>query len=84
MELAKDMLYEEFGWDKTTGMPTRATFERLNMKAVADELAAGAPALKKRKEAPDKTGGFFFCFPKTEGISCRKMKRRRPRRPKRT
>jgi aldehyde:ferredoxin oxidoreductase len=40
MELAKDMLYAEFGWDKTTGMPTRATFERLGMKAVADDLAA--------------------------------------------
>ena len=40
MELAKDMLYEEFGWDKATGMPTRATFERLNMKAVAETLAA--------------------------------------------
>jgi aldehyde:ferredoxin oxidoreductase len=39
MEIAKDMLYEEFGWDKATGMPTRATFERLGMKAVADELA---------------------------------------------
>ena len=39
-ELAKDMLYAEFGWDKTTGMPTRATFERLGMKAIADELAA--------------------------------------------
>ena len=40
MELAKDMLYDEFGWDKATGMPTRATFERLNMKDVADDLAA--------------------------------------------
>ena len=40
MEIAKDMLYAEFGWDKATGMPTRATFERLGMKAVADTLAA--------------------------------------------
>ena len=40
MEIAKDMLYAEFGWDKTTGMPTRATFERLGMKAIADDLAA--------------------------------------------
>ncbi|MFH0878925.1 MAG: aldehyde ferredoxin oxidoreductase N-terminal domain-containing protein [Lentisphaerota bacterium] len=39
MELAKDMLYAEFGWDKTTGMPTRATFVRLNMTDVADTLA---------------------------------------------
>ena len=40
MEIAIDMLYAEFGWDKATGMPTRATFERLGMKAIADELAA--------------------------------------------
>lgn len=40
MELAKDMLYELFGWDKATGMPTRATLERLGMKEVADRLAA--------------------------------------------
>ncbi len=38
MEIAKDMLYAEFGWDKTTGMPPRATFERLGMKAIADAL----------------------------------------------
>lgn len=31
MELGKDMLYEEFGWDKTTGMPTQATLDRLGM-----------------------------------------------------
>ena len=40
MEIAKDMLYAEFGWDKATGMPTRATFERLGMKAIADALGA--------------------------------------------
>jgi len=40
MEIAKTMLYTEFGWDTTTGMPTRATFERLGMKAVADGLGA--------------------------------------------
>jgi aldehyde:ferredoxin oxidoreductase len=40
MEIAIDMLYAEFGWDKATGMPTRATFERLGMKAIADDLAA--------------------------------------------
>ena len=40
METAKDMLYTEFGWDTTTGMPTRATFERLGMKAIADALGA--------------------------------------------
>ena len=31
MELGKDMLYEEFGWDKATGMPTQATLDRLGM-----------------------------------------------------
>jgi len=40
METAKTMLYTEFGWDTTTGMPTRATFERLGMKAIADALGA--------------------------------------------
>jgi len=39
MEIAKDWFYEEFGWDKATGMPTRATLERLNLKYVADDLA---------------------------------------------
>jgi len=40
MELAKDMLYEEFGWDKKTGAPTRATLENLGLTDVADELAS--------------------------------------------
>jgi aldehyde:ferredoxin oxidoreductase len=40
MELAKDMLYEEFGWDVETGMPTRATLESLDLKDVADDLEA--------------------------------------------
>jgi aldehyde:ferredoxin oxidoreductase len=39
MELAKDLFYEELGWDKKTGAPTRATYERLGLKSVADELA---------------------------------------------
>ena len=43
MEIAKDMLYTEFGWDTTTGMPTRYTFERLGMKAIADALGALLP-----------------------------------------
>lgn len=38
MELALDMFYELYGWDKATGAPTRATLERLNLKDVADEL----------------------------------------------
>jgi aldehyde:ferredoxin oxidoreductase len=39
MELAKDMLYGQLGWDKATGMPTRATLERLDLKYIADDLA---------------------------------------------
>ena len=38
MELAKDMLYEELGWDKNTGDPTRQTYEKLGLKDVADKL----------------------------------------------
>jgi aldehyde:ferredoxin oxidoreductase len=38
-EIAKDMLYAEMGWEKKTGAPTRATYERLGMKDVADTLA---------------------------------------------
>jgi len=39
MELAKDLFYPLLGWDKTTGMPTRATLEKLNLRDVADDLA---------------------------------------------
>ena len=38
-ELAKDMLYEQLGWDQKTGAPKRATLERLGLKDVADTLA---------------------------------------------
>jgi len=40
MEIAKGWFYEEFGWDSKTGMPARATLESLNLKFVADDLAA--------------------------------------------
>ena len=33
-----DSYYENRGWDKTTGWPTRAKFEELGLKDVADEL----------------------------------------------
>jgi len=33
-----DDYYELVGWDKETGIPTRATLESLGLKAVADEL----------------------------------------------
>jgi aldehyde:ferredoxin oxidoreductase len=38
-EVAKDMLYAELGWEQKTGAPTRATFERLGLKDVADTLS---------------------------------------------
>jgi len=38
MELAKDLFYEELGWDVKTGVPTRETLEELGLKDVADEL----------------------------------------------
>ncbi len=40
MKLAMTMFYEECGWDKETGAPTRATLERLGLKDAADRLAA--------------------------------------------
>jgi aldehyde:ferredoxin oxidoreductase len=33
-----DEYYEEVGWDKETGIPTRATLESLGLKDVADDL----------------------------------------------
>ena len=39
MEMAKDLFYSQVGWDKTTGMPTRATLEKLKLRYVADDLA---------------------------------------------
>ncbi|UCE97814.1 MAG: hypothetical protein JSV74_00305, partial [Dehalococcoidia bacterium] len=38
MELAKDMFYEQLGWDKVTGMPKRETLQDLGLGYVADEL----------------------------------------------
>jgi aldehyde:ferredoxin oxidoreductase len=34
------MYYEQRGWDKQTGWPTRETYERLGLGEVADELEA--------------------------------------------
>jgi len=39
METAKDLFYEQLGWDKTTGLPTRAELERLRLGYVADDMA---------------------------------------------
>jgi aldehyde:ferredoxin oxidoreductase len=35
-----DMYYDQRGWDKATGWPTRETYERLGMSEIADEMAA--------------------------------------------
>ena len=34
------MFYKEFGWDETTGAPTRASLEKFGLKDVADALDA--------------------------------------------
>lgn len=39
MEVAKDMLYEQLGWDKATGLPMREELERLRLGYVADDMA---------------------------------------------
>ncbi|MFA6366074.1 MAG: aldehyde ferredoxin oxidoreductase [Candidatus Hydrogenedentales bacterium] len=40
MELGRTMVYREFGWDETTGAPTRSYLESVGLKDVADRLAA--------------------------------------------
>jgi aldehyde:ferredoxin oxidoreductase len=41
LEAIKDRYYKLRGWDLTTGVPTRATLESLDLKDVADELEKG-------------------------------------------
>jgi aldehyde:ferredoxin oxidoreductase len=38
IELGKDMFYEELGWDKATGSPTKATLDKLGLGYVATEF----------------------------------------------
>ncbi|MDD3293460.1 MAG: aldehyde ferredoxin oxidoreductase [Geobacteraceae bacterium] len=45
IQVARDMFYEELGWDKAAGAPTRRTYRKFGLGDVADELA-------KRKLAP--------------------------------
>lgn len=40
METAKDYFYEEMGWDKKTGIPTRETLEKFGLGDMADDLEA--------------------------------------------
>ena len=35
-----DLYYEERGWDKKTGWPTREQYEKYGIKEIADELEA--------------------------------------------
>ena len=39
-QTALTMFYKEFGWDETTGAPTRASLEKFGLKDVADALDA--------------------------------------------
>jgi aldehyde:ferredoxin oxidoreductase len=39
IKLAMDMYYEEMGWDKKTGSPTREAYQRLGLGDVADILS---------------------------------------------
>jgi aldehyde:ferredoxin oxidoreductase len=39
-EVAKDMFYAELGWDKTTGLPTLATYNSLGLSDVAATMTA--------------------------------------------
>lgn len=38
MEKAKDLFYDVFGWDRTTGVPTRETLEKYDLADMADDL----------------------------------------------
>jgi len=40
MELAKDLLYDQLGWDRATGMPPQAKLEELGLGYVVTALAA--------------------------------------------
>ena len=40
MDLARDLMYDQFGWDRATGMPTAATLANLGLGYVATALAA--------------------------------------------
>ena len=37
-EKAKDLFYDIFGWDRTTGVPTRETLEKYDLADMADDL----------------------------------------------
>jgi aldehyde:ferredoxin oxidoreductase len=39
METAKDLFYDELGFDRKTGSPTKASLNKLNLGYVVDALA---------------------------------------------
>jgi aldehyde:ferredoxin oxidoreductase len=39
MEKARDMFYQEMGWDPSSGTPTAETYGRLGLEEVAEDLA---------------------------------------------
>jgi aldehyde:ferredoxin oxidoreductase len=39
INLAMDLYYEEMGWDKKTGSPTAAAYQKMGLATVADDLS---------------------------------------------
>lgn len=39
IKLGMDLYYQEMGWDRETGSPTKAAYERLGLRTVGDELS---------------------------------------------
>ena len=52
MEKAKDLFYDIFGWDKTTGVPTRETLEKFDLGDMADDLEAARHLRPDRSRSP--------------------------------
>ena len=50
-ELGKDMLYDEFGWDRATGLPTPATYDRLGLATWRPPWRQRG-CCRKREESP--------------------------------
>ena len=40
IELGKDLLYDQFGWERVSGLPTQATYTSLGLGSVATVMAA--------------------------------------------
>jgi len=44
LDLARELLYDQFGWDRATGMPTAATLVKLGLGYVKDKIPALIPS----------------------------------------